>query len=722
MDALHAYQQGLAALQQACQQPGDQQPEEQQPCSEQLAKCLAILLNNSAAACLGFGAYESARAYAHLALRRAPRDATTLLHLAKALDGLGRYSEAADACEAHLNALARQLQSSNSNSNSSGFRLAVTAAFTDGQRFLQSLRQRAAEAERGEYNEAGMAREAAASTTPRLERHADFIGPVQVADAGEGRGRILVTSQPVRAGQLLLAMRADALCYDSEVPASFHPPPGQQRSRAHLQLARQLPAAAVASSRLAARLSYLHANGNPVPPLPDVQECGFVPAAARHGAATGGDAERLQAGPAAVAAEEVAVAARAYAAAVAAGTSASQQARYAWTRGLLQTTWRDQLSADSQLLDGICATNVFETNPRLPAEQPATGGSSTGAAAVAALETEAGGSGLWTLAAYFNHACLDNTERYFLGDFLFVRASRDLPAGAEVTITYLNPLMSFRERARALEKRGFACGCELCSGEIEWRRRQPEKAAQEADLLDCYRVLQAQIAEEEADSSPTSSATSSTSSGSSPATPAFLSTHPEQRARRRRLATRLQELLSGLRDATRGRVWRAAALYRPYVQLAELLQSCGDFQEAAEAYEEAFGSLAQQRDGDDAAAAGAADNHDHVSTTGPLLAGEAAAAAAVAAAAVVGDRQLLSPGSAVLVAVKAAVAWSLVGPAPRFGGDGITWQEQERRREAAKQRTRLWEATARGLWCRYFGGNQELFEARFAVSLRRLRE
>ena len=368
MDALHAYQQGLAALQQACQQPGDQQPEEQQPCSEQLAKCLAILLNNSAAACLGFGAYESARAYAHLALRRAPRDATTLLHLAKALDGLGRcvghskarlhfqmwlftvtlltassacrYSEAADACEAHLNALARQLQSSNSNSNSSGFRLAVTAAFTDGQRFLQSLRQRAAEAERGEYNEAGMAREAAASTTPRLEGHADFIGPVQVADAGEGRGRILVTSQPVRAGQLLLAMRADALCYDSEVPASFHPPPGQQRSRAHLQLARQLPAAAVASSRLAARLSYLHANGNPVPPLPDVQECGFVPAAARHGAATGGDAERLQAGPAAVAAEEVAVAARAYAAAVAAGTSASQQARYAWTRGLLQVRMR----------------------------------------------------------------------------------------------------------------------------------------------------------------------------------------------------------------------------------------------------------------------------------------------------------------------------------------------------------------------------------------------
>lgn len=105
--------------------------------------------------------------------------------------------------------------------------------------------------------------------------------------------------------------------------------------------------------------------------------------------------------------------------------------------------------------------------------------------------------------------------------------------------------------------------------------RYHPQAAQEADLLDCYRVLQAQIAEEEADSSPTSSATSSTSSGSSPATPAFLSTHPEQRARRRRLATRLQELLSGLRDATRGRVWRAAALYRPYVQLAELLQSCG---------------------------------------------------------------------------------------------------------------------------------------------------
>ena len=84
VDALHAYHQGLVALQQAGQA---QLASEQQAA---LAKRTAVLLNNSAAACLGFGAHESARAYAQLALRRTLGDATTLLHLAKALDGLGR--------------------------------------------------------------------------------------------------------------------------------------------------------------------------------------------------------------------------------------------------------------------------------------------------------------------------------------------------------------------------------------------------------------------------------------------------------------------------------------------------------------------------------------------------------------------------------------------------------------------------------------------------------
>ncbi len=86
MDALHAYQQGLTA---ALGQEG--QP--QQPPGE--AERAIGLLNSSAAACLGFGAYESARAYASLALRRAPGDAAALLHLAKALDGLGRYCRCA---------------------------------------------------------------------------------------------------------------------------------------------------------------------------------------------------------------------------------------------------------------------------------------------------------------------------------------------------------------------------------------------------------------------------------------------------------------------------------------------------------------------------------------------------------------------------------------------------------------------------------------------------
>ena len=183
-----------------------------------------------------------------------------------------------------MNALARQLQSSNSNSSSSGLGLAVTAAFTDGQRFLQSLRQRAAEAERGEYNEAGMAREAAASTTPRLEGHADFIGPVQVADAGEGRGRGLYMTAPVRAGQLLLAMRADVasfaadmdtstMCCDERAAADV-----AALGAASAQLKWDLPPAVLGCGRLAARLAHLHTGGRTrVPPVPPAAECGFVP-------------------------------------------------------------------------------------------------------------------------------------------------------------------------------------------------------------------------------------------------------------------------------------------------------------------------------------------------------------------------------------------------------------------------------------------------------------
>ena len=85
VDALHAYHQGLVALQQAGQA---QLASEQQAA---LAKRTAVLLNNSAAACLGFGAHESARAYAQLALRGDPGNPKALMRLAKALDGLGRW-------------------------------------------------------------------------------------------------------------------------------------------------------------------------------------------------------------------------------------------------------------------------------------------------------------------------------------------------------------------------------------------------------------------------------------------------------------------------------------------------------------------------------------------------------------------------------------------------------------------------------------------------------
>lgn len=55
--------------------------------------------------------------------------------------------------------------------------------------------------------------------TPRLEGHADFVGPVRVVEAvgGGGRGRGLVTARDVRAGELLFACRATAVVFSHEV-------------------------------------------------------------------------------------------------------------------------------------------------------------------------------------------------------------------------------------------------------------------------------------------------------------------------------------------------------------------------------------------------------------------------------------------------------------------------------------------------------------------------
>ncbi|PUU76843.1 hypothetical protein B9Z19DRAFT_1194466 [Tuber borchii] len=77
-----------------------------------------------------------------------------------------------------------------------------------------------------------------------------------------------------------------------------------------------------------------------------------------------------------------------------------------------------------------------------------------------------GGSGIWIMPSYINHSCWPNSIRSFLGNLLIVRAARDIPAGEEITMTYIDNESGVQERQKASYSGwDFSCECTLC--EIE---------------------------------------------------------------------------------------------------------------------------------------------------------------------------------------------------------------------------------------------------------------
>ena len=88
-----------------------------------------------------------------------------------------------------------------------------------------------------------------------------------------------------------------------------------------------------------------------------------------------------------------------------------------------------------------------------------------------AYQTSDNNFGFWlTEPTYLNHSCLRNSHKVFVGDFIFVFASRDLKAGDEVTTHYHNSDWP-SERARAGEFHEFTCECIMCQ---EDSRLSPE--------------------------------------------------------------------------------------------------------------------------------------------------------------------------------------------------------------------------------------------------------
>ncbi|KAF2087819.1 SET domain-containing protein [Saccharata proteae CBS 121410] len=77
-------------------------------------------------------------------------------------------------------------------------------------------------------------------------------------------------------------------------------------------------------------------------------------------------------------------------------------------------------------------------------------------------------TGVWLTASYTNHSCSYNAMRAFIGNIMIVRATRDLAAGEEVTMTYVgtdDPVLARRNSLR--DTWGFDCYCALCKLEMK---------------------------------------------------------------------------------------------------------------------------------------------------------------------------------------------------------------------------------------------------------------
>ncbi|RUS35526.1 hypothetical protein BC938DRAFT_480333 [Jimgerdemannia flammicorona] len=99
------------------------------------------------------------------------------------------------------------------------------------------------------------------------------------------------------------------------------------------------------------------------------------------------------------------------------------------------------------------------------------------------------GTGLWILPSLINHSCLANASFFNIGDFMFIRAVRDLNEGEEVCVAYVGVLDTYEGRTKKLEKRNFECHCPLC----DFERAQPEATCRRAKLLDEFTRMRPEI-------------------------------------------------------------------------------------------------------------------------------------------------------------------------------------------------------------------------------------
>lgn len=107
-------------------------------------------------------------------------------------------------------------------------------------------------------------------------------------------------------------------------------------------------------------------------------------------------------------------------------------------------------------------------------------------------------TGLWVLASYINHSCDANCGRFFIGDLMFVRAARDMPAGTELRFTYMQDDSRSKLNEQLSKSWDFKCDCIICTDDREtpasmkirrkklikeFRRLQPHEVEKKTDVI-----------------------------------------------------------------------------------------------------------------------------------------------------------------------------------------------------------------------------------------------
>jgi hypothetical protein len=95
-------------------------------------------------------------------------------------------------------------------------------------------------------------------------------------------------------------------------------------------------------------------------------------------------------------------------------------------------------------------------------------------------------SGYWVFGSHFNHACIPNVGRSFIGNFMIVRAAKDLASGEELTLEYVSAHLDEKQRQKTLSNWGFICDCKLCHTDRLTPKQKNQKRAALLKTLVAY--------------------------------------------------------------------------------------------------------------------------------------------------------------------------------------------------------------------------------------------